>query len=268
MPRKLTKARSADRYDLYQRAVQSPDVDCRLFRRFYREHRAKEPLVLREDFCGAAAVCCEWTRTRSSQAAWGVDLDPEPLAWGREHNLSKLKPAQQKKVHLVEGDVRTTRTPPADIISAQNYSYCVFKTRDELRGYFKAARRHLAKDGVLLLDLFGGYEVVQVDRDERTNHGSFTYVWDQAEYDPINSHGRYYIHFRFRDGSQMRYAFRYDWRLWSIPEVRELLAEAGFRSSYIYWEDADEKGEGSGVYRRREKVDQEASWNVYIIGVK
>jgi hypothetical protein len=63
-------------------------------------------------------------------------------------------------------------------------------------------------------------------------------------------------------------AFRYDWRLWTLPEVRELLLESGFTRADVYWEDAGADGDGTGVYRKRERGVPEAAWTVYIVAVK
>ena len=120
-----TLAQQADRYDLYQRSVQEAEVEGEFFDRVYRSLNDRAPEILREDFCGTFAVCCEWVKVEG-RTALGVDLDPEPLAWGREHNLSKLEPAAQKRVTLVEGDVRTVRDPKADVLAAQNFSYWFF----------------------------------------------------------------------------------------------------------------------------------------------
>ena len=263
------KARTADRYELYQRAVQAPDVDVEFFSRVYRSTIGGTALRLREDFCGTAAVCCEWVESNRERVAWGVDLDPEPLAWGREHNLAKVPSAAQDRVTLIEGDVRDTDTPPVDIVAAQNFSYCIFKTRDELRAYFARVKDELDEKGVLILDLFGGYESMEDDREEITDYGDFQYVWDQHRFDPITHHGTYKIHFKFKDRSRMRDAFVYEWRLWTIPEVSEILVEAGFDRADVYWEDTDEdSGEGNGYYRRRTQGECDPAWNAYIVGVK
>jgi hypothetical protein len=167
-------------------------------------------------------------------------------------------------VHLHQGDVRRVRTPPADVVNALNFSFCVFKTRADLLGYFRSAYRNLKRQGLFVLDLFGGYEVIQERRDGAVRHGSFSHVWDQHSFDPITHFGTYFLHFRFRDGSEMKRAFRYDWRLWTIPEIRELLAEAGFARSLVYWED----GEDTGRYRARERGVPDPAWVIYIVGVK
>jgi hypothetical protein len=74
-----------------------------------------------------------------------------------------------------------------------------------------------------------------------------------------------HIHFEFPNGSKMKQAFTYDWRLWTLPEICEVLLEAGFSSADVYWENGDDDGEGTGVFRHRARVPQEAAWVAYII---
>src|SRR5258705_418284 len=83
-PRPPPRAAAADKYDLYVLSVQSPDVEVAFFDRAFRTQYGRRPTTLREDFCGPAAVCYEWVRSTPDRRAIGVDLDPEPLAWGVE----------------------------------------------------------------------------------------------------------------------------------------------------------------------------------------
>jgi hypothetical protein len=77
-----------------------------------------------------------------------------------------------------------------------------------------------------------------------------------------------FIHFEFPDGSRMRRAFRYEWRLWSLPELRDLLAEAGFSASEVYWEGVDNKtGEGNDIFTHRENADDDPAWVAYLIAI-
>jgi len=261
-------AATADKYDLYVRSVQSPDVEVKFFDRAYRSRFGRRPLVLREDFCGTAAVCYDWVRGSSGRRAIGVDLDAEPLAWGAKRYVPALTDDQASRVRLVHGDVREVRDR-AEVISAQNFSYFCFETRDSLRAYLRHAHRCLAKEGMMVLDVLGGSEVYEDDREEETSYGRFRYVWDHVDFDPISHHASFAIHFRFRDGSEMRNAFRYEWRLWTLPELRELLAEAGFSSSDVYWEGTDRAtGEGNGVYRPRTRGDADPAWVVYLVAWK
>lgn len=266
--KKKSKASKADRYALYLHSVQAPSYDVKFFRRVYKSYFDEKPKILREDFCGTAAVCCHWVKGRPDCFGYGVDLDPEPLFWGEEHNLKALKAADRARVHLIQGDVRTAVTPKADVVAAQNFSYCTFKTRDALREYFRAALSQLADRGVLVLDLFGGYESIEDNREDVVEYDEFDYVWEQAKFDPITHDSEFHIHFRFADGSELQRAFSYHWRLWTIPEVRELLLEAGFDRADVYWEGTDEDGDGDGVFRRQEQGESDPAWNAYVIGIK
>jgi SAM-dependent methyltransferase len=260
----VSMASTADKYSLYQDSVQDPSFEVRMLKRAFKDARGRAPLTLREDFCGAAAVSCAWAASNRECEAWGVDYDPEPLAWGRERNLSPLKPSQQERVHLIEGDVRTAKTPKVDVVAAQNFSYYIFKSRDEMKRYFKNARRHLNDDGVFVLDMLGGPQVQEDDDEEKRRVGAFTYVWHQARFNPITHDAMFYIHFDFKDGSRLDKAFTYDWRLWTMPEVREILHEAGFSKTEVYWEASDEDGDGNGRFYRTENAPADLTWLAYI----
>lgn len=262
-------ARQADPLDLYQRAVQQPDEDIRLFDRFFRRVYGRTPKTLREDFCGTAAVATAWVRSRRDRTARAVDLDARVLAWGAIHNQLPLDASVRGRLQLIQGDVRNIAGPRVDIVVAQNFSFCTFKAREDLLRYFRAARRALHREGIIVLDVLGGYETQREDRREvRRERGGFTYVWEQNRFDPITQRALFSIHFRFADGSEMKNAFTYDWRLWTIPEIRELLSEAGFRRSAVYWEH-DRSGRGSGgSWRRCESAPSEAVWIAMIVGIR
>ena len=72
----------------------------------------------------------------------------------------------------------------------------------------------------------------------------------------------------YLDGTRLRRAFSYDWRFWTLPELRELLEEAGFSSVEVYvegWDEDDE--EGDGVYRRRTFFENQEGWVANIVGL-
>ena len=103
-----------DKYEYYQLSVQSPDVDAVFLDRVYRELRGKSAKTMREDFCAAFALCCHWAGLSDKHEAYGVDLDPEPLEYGRQHYLSALDPVVQKRVHVLQTDVLNPELPEAD----------------------------------------------------------------------------------------------------------------------------------------------------------
>lgn len=267
-----TLAEQADKYTCYQQSVQSPEHEVEFFEQVFQEEYDRKPLTLREDFCGTFAVCCEWAKSDKRRSAIGVDLDPEPINWGMANNLASLKPRQRKRVTILQQDVRKNDGTSADILAAQNFSFWLFKTRPELLEYFKCARANLADQGIMVMDMMGGgqcYEEGHVDvKKIKKGKRGYRYLWEQARYNPITHDASFYISFLFKDGSRLKRAFEYHWRFWTIPEVRELLDEAGFSSSHVYWEETDEDGEDTDVWSRHTRADSQPSWLAYIVAIK
>ena len=66
----------------------------------------------------------------------------------------------------------------------------------------------------------------------------------------------------------MRRAFEYDWRMWTIPEIRECMEDAGFKSTYVYWEGDDGDGGGNGEFERITTEENCEAWIAYVVGLK
>jgi SAM-dependent methyltransferase len=260
-----TQAQRADRYRLYQQSVQDVETEIDFIAETWAELRRRRARVLREDFCGTASTCCEWVRRESGHMAIGVDLDAAVLDWGRRHNLAALSADQRQRVQLLQEDVRHVRPDRADIVLAMNFSYYLFETRAGLKAYFENVLRGLAPDGIFFLDAYGGYEAPMEIEEPRECEG-FTYIWEQASFNPIDSMMTCHIHFEFPDKSRLDRAFTYRWRLWTLPEIQELLAEAGFTRVEVYWEGTDEEtNQGDGIYRPARVGDADPGWVCYVV---
>ena len=222
------KRKPFDKYDYYLRAVQAPEMDVEFISDTYRTLRGRRPRILREDFCGTFQICCDWAKTDRRNEAIGIDLDPEPLAWGKEHNLSRLTDEQRARVKIIKGNVLTAKAKPADAIAALNFSYYLFKKRQDLKRYFERARAGLAKDGIFVVDCFGG-KACQEANEEKTRIEDFVYHWDQTNFNPVTHEALFHIHFKRRNEPMRRKVFSYDWRMWTIAEIREVMDEAGFK---------------------------------------
>ena len=257
-------AATADRHVLYELAVQNVEHEIEFLDETYRQVRGRNAQTLREDFAGTCAAAVEWVKSGAERQAWCVDIDSDVLEWGRGHHIGPLAESQRQRIEQIEGDVLDINTPLADIIIGFNFSFFTFNTRDAMRKYFEKARRNLKPDGLFFLDCFGGSEAYD-EIEEETELEGFTYIWDQDTYDPVSGHMQCYIHFEFPDGTALRPAFEYSWRLWSLPELRELLVEAGFRKSTVYWEGTDEDGEGNGEFRPAERGEADPGWIAYIV---
>lgn len=275
-PKGPTMADLADRHVLYQKSVQGPDSDIPFFEYHYEEYTGQELRNFREDFCGTAALASYFVTVHPENRATGVDLDWPTLNWGIKHNVSCLSPDQQRRINLVHGNVLDRHPSKAQLTVAMNFSYMVFKERPTLLQYFKRAKESLRPGGMFMVDIWGGSESYVLQEEAREVKNSeddgicdFTFIWDQDVFDPATHHYTTRIHFQFEDGSEMRDAFIYDWRLWTMPEVMELMKEAGFKDVHFLWEGTNKKtNRGTSTYHRMDKGEADSAWIAYIIGVK
>ena len=267
-----SRAMRADPYLLYEAAVQDVDFDLELFSRVYRRERGTGFDLLREDFCGTARLAATWVRRKASGRAWAIDLNPRPLAWARAHHVPLIG-AAARRLRLIQGDVRRVRTPRVDVIAALNCSYWIFQERSALVGYLRRGFRALLPGGMMFVDAFGGEGAMRPLTERRHVSGMrtwagarvppFTYEWEQKSFNPIDHRLVASIHFELERGRHIRDAFRYDWRMWSIPEIAEALRQAGFVDVQVHVQSWP-----LGVYRRRARFENQEGWLAYVVGVK
>jgi len=259
-----TQASTADRHELYQKSVQNSEFELDFIEDTFKEIVGRKPRSMREDFCGTAITACEWVQRDPENTAVGIDNDPEVLQWGQVNNVAALNDEQLSRLTLIEGDVLATETQKFDVVQAFNFSYWCFKERKTMIEYFSRVREALVDDGLFVLDLFGGSECHQTQREKRKVDG-FKYIWDQAEYNALTNELTCHIHFHFPDKSKMKKAFTYDWRVWGAREIREILADAGFSSSLLYRQEFDEDDEALDEYIATEEGEDYACWLGFIV---
>lgn len=243
--------------------MQNPQGDIEFINDKFKELKGRSPHSLREDFGGTGYLCCEWVKSNSKNTASVVDLDPEPMEIGKDRHYSKLSQGEKKRVQYHEKNVLEVSKMSADVIVAFNFSYFIFKKRNDLLAYFKEVKKAVGNDGVFFMDLFGGSECYS-PLEEETDHGKFSYYWDLDSYNPITNEVMYYIHFQEKGKSKKRCVFSYDWRMWSLAEIRDLLVDAGFENTVVYWEGDDDDGGGNGEFYPSENEEQCDSWVVYL----
>ena len=257
-----------DKHYYYQNSVQCVEAEIDFVESTYQALKGQSARTLREDFCGTAQTACEWIGRDDQNQAWGVDLDPLVLQWGDENNLAALSTQQRQRIQLLNEDVMSASITNLDVVLAMNFSYFIFMERDLMIKYFTTVRASLQDKGVFFLDAFGGYEAAKELVEERDCEG-FTYIWEQASFNPINSQMQCYIHFVTDEGIRMDKAFDYYWRIWTLPEITEMLLTAGFSTAQVYWEGTDEKtGEGDGIYTASEVGTADAGWVCYVVAEK
>lgn len=260
-----------NKYALYEASVQSPKEDVDHFCRLFEQLFPRPPRAIREDFCGTFVFSCAWVKKHPSNTAIGLDLDDAPLQYGFKHHYNKLKPSQKKQLNILQQNVLTPTKQKVDLIVANNFSFNIFKTSQELLKYFKACHGSLKKDSILILEVAGGPGMIEKRREQRkvarNKSKSFTYFWDQKRFDPITHEALYAIHFRLPDGTFLKDAFTYDWRLWTIPEIRELLFQAGFAKAVVFWE-KEVRGQEASEYLLSDHGTNDHSWIAYVGGIR
>lgn len=272
MPRKKRLPVVRDKYWLYEGSVQSPREDVVFIQTIYEQLSGGRPArALREDFSGTFKFSCEWVRASAKNTALAVDLDAEPHAYGKKTHLPLLTPDERQRIRLLRQDVRKTTKIGTDLIVACNFSFYVFKERQLLVDYFRSCYKSLRKGGVLLLEMAGGPGMIETSTERKRvrvrGFAPYEYVWDQKSFDPITANATYAIHFKLADGSMVRDAFTYDWRVWTLPEVTEALKAAGFEDAGVFWE-TTHKDKGTGEYIRLKHGDNAYAWIAYVVGVR
>ncbi len=276
---KKKKKTPPDIHWLYEASVQNVDTDLDFGKRVYTKHWKRTPLTVREDFCGTAKLAARWVQRNKINQAWGIDFHQPTLDWGVKYNVSKLTDNQKERLHLICGDVLEKTTPKVDITFALNFSFCVFKERNTLRNYFQKVCSALNDEGLFVLDIYGGTESIMAKSDDvreipglTTPEGvkipDFEYIWEQADYNPINHDTTCHIHFKVPGYGKIEKAFTYEWRLWTLMEIQELLKEAGFAKAEVYLHDFNDDGESDEIYRLRKTYENVQGWVAYVVGVK
>lgn len=261
-------------WDLYENAVQDPsytvDVVDELYSRVFR----KSPKQLREDFCGTFAVGREWIKRGRGRRALGLDISEPVAKEAVRRNGALLTPAEQKRAAIHCRDVRSVTKTKADVVLAENFSFFVFKERNELLQYFKACHRSLDKKGIVILDVIGGPEFTEAPRvyremrDAPTRSGrmrqKYSHTWCQRRYDPSTAFGLYSIGFEV-GGKKIRHAFTYDWRVWTVPEIRDCLRDAGFDEVKVF---LDEEMAKLTINEVSSLPNTFETWLCLVVGIK
>jgi len=262
-----------DKHVLYAQAVQSPKGDIAYLLRFHAQYLPGRPppLHLREDFSGTSELCAAWCTSDARRTAVGVDLDKEELRYAADCVLANAGSAAGRTLLVCANvlddpahatpfnadawtddscaDWRSLWKRPADIVAALNSSLCLLHTREEAERYCASARANTASPGLFVLDMNGGHSMEKA-LELKTRLRGFDYIWSQDGFDPLTRTIRCHISFRIRGAAgqpqqTLRHAYSYSWRLWTLPEARDMLLGAGFKSVHVWMRRMREDGEES-----------------------
>lgn len=251
-----------DKHDLYERCVQSPEHLLPMLCAMHAVGPASSrcvarlsdtPRILGEDFAGTAALSYLWADADPANHAIAIDLDLDKDTLHRR--------PQHDRVTRIVGDVRDATTlnqqPGAsaahacDILFVGNFSIGYLHTRAELLAYLVHARARLNPGGVFLCDTYGGESAfipMLIHRDHTAPDGRrIRYTWEQRDANPLTGMVTDVLHFEIdRAGmieAEFPDAFVYHWRLWSVPELLDAMAEAGFTATEVYDKSPDAEDE-------------------------
>lgn len=247
-----------DKFDAYELCVQSPRHLSMFLRALYPgSGTPPDALILREDFCGTAALSRRWVadaRRRfgpdAPARAIAVDLDPAVLARAAKANQEA---GLSGAITLLHADCITAPVRPSDtcdIIFVGNFSIGYIQDRRTLVDYLRRSRERLAlgrmgfssDTGLFACDTYTGPGAYALGGVTRTHMGRgrevVRYTWEQREADALTARVTSVLHFQIEiDGeitARFPDAFTYHWRLWTIPELREAMLEAGFASTEVH----------------------------------
>lgn len=274
-------ARAWNRFDCYELAAQAPRLEAR----FLSAVHGGTPMRLADDFAGPAAIARAWAADDPDRSAIAVDADPEPIAHARTRladHAARVGPKDlADRVSFQTRDVLEA-AGTVDVIAALNFAACELHSRERLLTYLRHALCRLDTHGVIVLDLYGGPDAFQPAAHQQTietDAGDLVYTWEQRDADPLTARVRNAMHFDTPDGRRLENAFGYDWRLWTVPELRDALREAGFRRTQVHLALGEaETGEGELLVRPvrddaaptppdlAEEPDPDEPYVAYIVG--
>ncbi len=281
---------------LYRAAVQHPQAEVAFLHRAYQHYRGRDPVLLREDFAGTAAVAASWVGVDEDHQALAIDSHSPTLRWAMRQAGQELGD-RAGDLHFIHADVMEVAAPRVDVLIALNFSSFIYHDRASLRAYFRNARKSLRTGGaggsggtgkapsrqggahaggfggILVIDAYGGPGALTPQIQSRpayTQTGiEFTYLWEQKKINAVTGLVDNRIHFKFPDGRSRANAFRYHWRLWTLPEIVELMLEAGFAQAQVWCDQVDpETGQSEGDFAPIDHLREREDWVAYIIGVK
>jgi hypothetical protein len=265
-----------DRFDCYEACVQSPRHVVAFLRGLYLGAHGDDPVSLGEDFAGTAAVARRWCRDLSDirGRARCADLDPETLACARARIASD---GLAHAIELVHEDCLTSAAiEPCDMLFVGNFSIGYARARPDLLRYLTRARERLARarhgfgGGIFVCDTYGGPGAFRIGGIERTHPSArgdaIRYAWRHEAADPRTALVHNSISFRVeRNGeviAELPHAFEYHWRLWSLPELRDALLDAGFTRVAVHTDVNIAPGQ---VPREADAADFPDDWTALVV---
>lgn len=233
-------------HSLYELCVQSPRHVVSLLLGMH----GQQPLSLREDFCGSAAVSTRWIeevrKYDVGARALAIDLDEAALGIASARSQTFIK--EGRLTLRGENCITAQDREACDVIWVGNFSIGYIFERSALVRYLRLCKARLDAGnggfggGIFACDLYGGASAFTLGSLTRKHpgrgHEVVHYHWSHDAADPVTGIVTNSISFRVEVAgeivSEHYNAFTYTWRLWGLPELIAAMREAGFSDITIY----------------------------------
>lgn len=285
-----------DKYDLYERCAQAPARDAR----FLRAIHGGSPRTLGEDFSGGGAIARKWVELCPDARAVTVDLDPEPLTRLRGVKGITVVCDDVRRAGHKADVIADLNFSICELHDRRDLVAYFAHTRARLR-----AKGVIVCDLYGGSDCYFTGTITQ--RLVGPSGERIVYEWEQRHADPLTARVVNAMHFRvsppkstkpkpaararrphanpskreslasppagtpidstFRAYS-IRDAFVYRWRLWTVPELREAMIEAGYRTTQVYPRFAEATDTDGNLYVSpvSDPAELGDSYSVYVVG--
>ena len=228
-------------YDYYSTGVEG-DVP------FYVDEAQNAGGPILELGCGTGRILIPTAQAGVEIA--GLDRAPSMLAIARD-KVARLDPAVQRRIQLVEGDMRDFNLGRRfKLVTIPYRAFLHLLTGEDQRQALRCVRDHLEPDGRLILNIFDprletivahfgslGSALKMVDEFVHPDTGRKVVVWDTRQYDPETQTLDQYFIFEELDGDGQvvnkiysRLALRYLHRY----EMQCLLELCGYQVEALY----------------------------------
>jgi len=245
-----------NKYDLYQKSVQNVKIEVEFFRKCFRMIYNKVATSFREDFCGTGLLSCEWVKNNVMNSAVGLDIDPEALAWGIENNVNNLN-SGSNRIQLINHNVLDpyNEKEKFEIICSLNYSHFLLTKRKEILTYFNNVYKSLDSKGIFILDFYGGSHIYEDHKYQQEKSQHF-YQFSGKQMNILNNQSKCSLNFKINKNKFTPH-FTFNFRIYSILEMRDTLEEVGFKKFKLHIKEINEEDEDDYVEYEEVDIDGE-----------
>ncbi len=248
----MEQSKIPSKFELYQKSVQNAKKEAEFFRKVYRLIYNKVPETFREDFCGTGLLSCEWVKSNVMNSAVGLDFDKETLEWGRDNNINNLTSGADR-IKLLEQNVldEFDQSQKFDIICSLNYSHFLLQKRKEIFKYFSNMVQNLQTKGIFILDFYGGSHIFTDHKYQRSKSSSF-YEFSGKKMNILNNQSACSLNYKIKK-NKYKPMFSFNFRIYSIIELREALEEVGLNGFKLYIKEIE--GDDEDDYSEYQEVE-------------